>query len=201
MGPAVAVLMVALAVTVDAEAAADRQMEMQAREAFAAGRYDEALGLFAKLFAETLHPVYLRNIGRCHQKLRDPQKAIDSFRDYLAKAKTIPADERQEIEGYIREMEQLKDEQAKAQRSPQAGEPSARPVSLAATPPPGESRPVNALATTPDGAPADAASPIYTRWWFWTAIGAVVVGGVVAAVVLSGSNRPECNLPMGASCQ
>jgi hypothetical protein len=55
-----------------------------------------------------LHPVYLRNIGRCHQKMRDPVKAIDAFRDYLGKSKNIAADERTEIEGYIKEMEDLK---------------------------------------------------------------------------------------------
>src|SRR4051794_26872725 len=93
--------------------AADRQNEMKARESFAAGRYDEALQLFAKLYAETLHPVYLRNIGRCHQKMREPQKAIDAFQDYLAKSKKLPPDERTEIQGYIKEMEGLRDEQAR----------------------------------------------------------------------------------------
>ena len=55
---------------VHAAKAADNATELKAREAFAAGRYEDALNLFAKLYAETLHPVYLRNIGRCHQKLR-----------------------------------------------------------------------------------------------------------------------------------
>lgn len=73
---------------------------MQAREAFAAGRFDDALTLFAKLYAETLHPVYLRNIGRCHQKMRQPDKAIDSFRDYLAKSPKLSRAERTEIDGY-----------------------------------------------------------------------------------------------------
>src|SRR5215471_2307371 len=107
---AVAVLVMALSVGGAAAATApDRQMEMKAREAFAAGRYDEALELFAKLYAESLHPVYLRNIGRCHQKMREPQKAIDAFQDYLAKTKKITAEERSEIEGYIREMEAMRD--------------------------------------------------------------------------------------------
>jgi len=96
-------------------AKADNATEMKAREAFAAGRYDEALELFAKLYAQTLHPVYLRNIGRCHQKLRQPDKAIDKFNEYLAKEKKISADERTEIEGYIKEMEALRDEQARAE--------------------------------------------------------------------------------------
>ena len=91
---------------------------MKAREAFAAGRYDEALNLFAKLYAETLHPVYLRNIGRCHQKLRQPEQAIDKFHEYLVKEKKISADERKEIDGYIKEMEALRDEQAQQKAPP-----------------------------------------------------------------------------------
>src|SRR5215831_20144377 len=111
-----AVLMLVLVLSGRAAVAApgDHQMELKAREAFAAGRYDEALQLFAKLYAETLHPVYLRNIGRCHQKQHEPQKAIDAFQDYLAKAKKITPDDRKEVEGYIAEMEALRDEQARA---------------------------------------------------------------------------------------
>src|ERR1700690_1356901 len=85
-----AVLVMVLAISAMAGVAhADHAGEMKARESFAAGRFDEALELFAKLYAETLNPIYLRNIGRCHQKLREPQKAIDAFHDYLAKGKKI----------------------------------------------------------------------------------------------------------------
>src|SRR5215831_3009335 len=90
-------------------AQAGNPTELKAREAFAAGRYEDALNLFAKLYAETLHPVYLRNIGRCHQKLKQPDQAIDKFNEYLAKEKKISADERKEIDGYIKEMEALKE--------------------------------------------------------------------------------------------
>src|SRR6478735_12626575 len=107
-----------LLLTIGGEAQADHATEMKAREAFAAGRYDQALDLFAKLYAETLHPVYLRNIGRCHQKLRQPDKAIDKFNEYLAKEKKISADERKEIDGYIKEMEAMRDEQAKQAAPP-----------------------------------------------------------------------------------
>ena len=86
--------------------------ELLAREAFATGRYQEAIDLYGKLYAEKLHPTYLRNIGRCYQKLKEPEKAIDSFRDYLTRAKNLPADERKEIEGYIADMEALKERQA-----------------------------------------------------------------------------------------
>jgi len=165
VGPTVVWVVLALCLGLGGAAAAapgDHQMELKAREAFAAGRYDEALQLFAKLYAETLHPVYLRNIGRCHQKQHEPQKAIDAFHDYLAKAKKVTPDERKEIDGYISEMEALRDEQARAQTPPPT---VLRPPAAAAPPPaPPPSQPTASLVATP-GAPAAAeSSPFYTRW-------------------------------------
>ncbi|MDB4979412.1 MAG: hypothetical protein JWM82_164 [Myxococcales bacterium] len=198
-------------------AAADKQLnglEMKARESFAAGRYDEALQTFAKLYAETLHPVYLRNIGRCHQKMREPQKAIDAFQDYLAKTKTgkdkITPDERTEIEGYIKDMETLRDaptakppEPVAAPVQPLNGTPNGNPNgTTTAAPILAQPAPQPASAANPtmivSAPPVGESHPIYTRWWFWTGVGALVVGGVVAAVVLSGgSSREAC--PAGVS--
>ncbi len=221
-------LMVVALLGLSGVARADHASEMKAREDFAAGRYDEALELFAKLYAETLNPVYLRNIGRCHQKLRHPDKAIDAFKDYLAKGKKISADERAEINGYIKEMQDLRDEQAK-QGTPQPRRRRPRRFKrrrqrrrsrrrrcdrCSRCRPPAVSRrrarirqarrirPATRPRTRNRPAPwwrspvrpaAAQSSPVYTRWWFWTLIGAAVVGGVVAAVVLSGgTDRPGC---------
>jgi hypothetical protein len=195
---------VAAAPAAAAAGAGDRKLEMQAREAFAAGRYDEALNAFAKLYAETLHPVYLRNIGRCHQKMRQPDKAIDSFRDYLAKAKKLPAEERTEVEGYIREMEALRTEQAQAAKPPveplsgtsPTPPPPPRPDTTGTQPagstPTGTTTTTPPLVTTTPPPPAPAGgTPIYKRWWFWTGIGVVVAGGVVAAILLT-RDQSEC---------
>jgi hypothetical protein len=192
---------VVLLLTIGGEARADHATEMKAREAFAAGRYDQALDLFAKLYAETLHPVYLRNIGRCHQKMREPQKAIDAFKDYLAKSKKIAPDERAEVEGYIKEMEELRDEQAKAAAPPAPPPPitplppaQGPPVTAPPAPPPTTTASANLVSQPP---PAQTGpTPIYKKWWFWTAIG-VVAAGTVAAILLipGGVERPEC--PIG----
>jgi len=182
------------------EARADRATEMKAREAFASGRYEDALGLFAKLYAETLHPVYLRNIGRCHQKMRQPEKAIDKFHEYLAKEKKISADERKEIDGYIKEMEALRDEQARQAAPPPPNNPPppvVTPVNNPPPPPPNYYPPPPPPTTSgmlvAQPPPPQAEAPIYTKWWFWTGIGVIVAGGIVAAVLLSGgTNRPGC---------
>src|SRR4051812_15262882 len=158
-------------------AAAEHQMELKAREAYAAGRYEEALNLFAKLYAETLHPVYLRNIGRCHQKMREPQKAIDAFKDYLAKSKKIPPDERTEVEGYIKEMEALRDEQAKAALPPPPP-PVVMPLPPAPPPAPVPTATASSTLVSQPAPPPSPSSPFYTKWWFWTAVGVVAAGTV-----------------------
>jgi hypothetical protein len=73
---------------------------------------------------------------------------------------------------------------------------STRPVSLtlaqhtaaasqASEPPP--------LVTVPRASDRDTSPPVYRRWWFWTGVGAVVVGGAVTALLLTRSN-PEGTL-------
>ena len=202
LGPALAALL-GVPSAAPAHAAKAAGQELKAREAFAAGRYDEALDRSPSCTRETLHPVYLRNIGRCHQKMRQPDKAIDAFREYLAKDKKLGAEEHTEIEGYIKEMEALRDEQAKAaaQKTPP---PSVSPVN-SPPPPPANLQPlpptVTASATLVSQAPPQEEAPVYKKWWFWTGIGVVAVGGVVAAVLLSsgGTTRPDC--PAGVTCK
>ncbi len=204
----------------------EKQSELKARQAFAASRYDEAIEIFAQLYAETLNPIYLRNIGRCHQKKREPDKAIDAFQDYLAKGKSISSSERKEIQGYIKDMEQLRDQQAKDREAaaakpvfspapPAPGPatnpappptvnvtPSSNPNAVTMLPPPND--PSNAsnptlIATPGSRPPPEESHPVYTRWWFWTAIGVVAAGGVAAALLIPGGvSKPPCTV---AVCQ
>jgi len=162
--------------------------ELKAREAFATGRYQEAIDLYGKLYAEKLHPTYLRNIGRCYQKLKEPEKAIDSFRDYLSRAKNLPANEQKEIEGYIADMEALKERQA-AEKAQAARPPARTTEAAAAALPPVAPTPnlrpaqpasdAQLVAATP--APAPESPPFYERGWFWG-----VAAGVVAVAVVGG---------------
>lgn len=174
--------------------------ETRARAHFAAGRYQEALDGFADLFAEKSDPLYLRNIGRCHQMMKHADQAIDSFRLYLTRAKKLSAVEREEINGYIREMEALKSSSASpsASTQPDAPRDSKIPTVLASGPPPGTeplpARPVPppaaaaappVLVSSPAAPVEDERSPVYTRWWFWTGLGVLVAGAVGTALFVS----------------
>jgi tetratricopeptide (TPR) repeat protein len=191
-------LLIAVVVSLAAPAfaAPKDNREMKARELFAGQRYQEALDLYIKLYAEKLHPNYLRNIGRCYQNLGDPEKAIGSFREYLRKARSLPAEERAEIEGYIKEMEELK----KSRETPPPPPPrdETPPARLMPQPPP---PPPQLIVTTPPPKHEES-GPVYTRWWFWTAAAVVVAGATVGALAASGTfkaKEPSCGA--GRICQ
>ena len=135
--------------------------DKRARELFAVGKYSEALEIYGKLYAETSHPTYLRNIGRCFQNLDQPDKAISSFREYLRQAKNLTPEQRAQVEGYIREMEELK-------RQREAPPPPAAPAASVASPPAG------AIETGPSAPP----TPVNGR-----RIGAFVAAGGAAVAV------------------
>jgi len=178
------VLLLALASPVAALAAGDEGAELKARTHFAAGEYKEALEIYARLYAETMHPTYLRNIARCHQNLGNPDKAISSFREYLRKARDLPPDQRAEIEGYIAEMEQLKQSKtaAPAPAAPPAAAPPAPEASPALVGPP---------TVTASGGHEDDGGPFYTRVWFWAVVAGVAAAGVATAFLLTRDSGPS----------
>ena len=187
--------------------------ELQAREAFVSGRYREALDLYAKLYAEKLHPTYLRNIGRCHQNMEEAEEAILSFRDYLRKAHDLPASEREEVEGFIKEMEALRERLHQAQQSDKQAAPAQTtavpapigPSSIGPYAPPAGGA-AGAVATVPAGADLSATPtpeshpPVYKRTWFWVAVGTAVAVGVVGALWAGGAFSKSSSCPSGYVC-
>jgi hypothetical protein len=165
--------------------------EVEARQAFAAGQYQKALDLYAELYADKVHPTYLRNIGRCYQNLRQPDKAINAFRDYLRQAKDIVVAERDEVESYIREMEQLQREQNAAAPAPSnpSGDVVVQPPLQPVQPATPDHRAGTDVAQVGEPvAPVEPASPpFYKKPWFWGIVGVAVVGGVMGGLWAGGA--------------
>lgn len=176
-----------------AAAAPGAAADLRARDLFQQQRYADALAIYTDLYARTHHPTYLRNAGRCHQMLRQPEPAIAYFQAYLRDARDLPAAERAEVEGYIADMQAL--QHARVQMlaplpplsaPPEAGGPAASPAASAQA----------AIVEKP----ASRATPVTRRWWFWTVIGAVVVGGVVTTVAIASHGNSRLPCPDGAVC-
>jgi tetratricopeptide (TPR) repeat protein len=157
-----------------APASAQEDRDVKARDLFLAGKYHDALDIYSRLEADTHHPTYLRNIGRCHQMMHQPDQAIFYFRAYLRDARDLSAQERTEIDGYISEMQAVRAAQA--------------PPAATMTLPPTLVTPASVFSE-----PVADTTPITRKWWFWTALGALVAGGVITALVVGGnSGRLPC---------
>ena len=144
--------------------AAERQARGEvAAKAFVLGQYEEALAIYLDLYVQSGgRPEYLRNIGRCQQKLKRYDRAIDSFKDYLKRAKRLSVEERREVEAFIAEMEAAAAKAAEAPpasvaRGAEVPSPSTTVAARAvATPAPAAAPPVAATAPTPPPSPVPA---------------------------------------------
>jgi hypothetical protein len=196
------VLVCATAPVAPVQAAAKNKdkREIKAREAFAQGHYEEALDLFAKLYAEKLHPTYLRNIGRCYQNLKMPEKAINAFNDYLRQGKEITVAEQKEVEGYISEMEILKKKQ-EDEAAAKAPPPAPPPAPVPAPAPSDDWAPTVDLSPQPASSVLESETPFYKKGWFWGVVGVVVVAGVLGGLYAGGVLTPAGQCPSGATCK
>lgn len=177
--------------------AADRveAKERKARLECAAGNYTEGVRLLAELWVSTGDPTYIYNQGRCYEQCGQNELAVSRFREYLRKAKRLSSADVGAINRHIDELEG------------QAAVRAAPPPTVVNLVQPAPAPPVASPAPTAYGA-ADRSTelvsppplptsepPVYARWWFWTGIGAVVVGGTVTAILVSrsGTKSPACD--------
>lgn len=136
----------------------------EAARNFMQGRYDEALATYLDLYIQSDgRTEYLRNIGRCQQKLKQYPRAIESFKDYLRRGRHLSADERKEVQGFISESEtEMKASGAAtggATTAPAATQPAAIKSAPPATPPVSTTVPATVAAPAPAPAPAPTPAP------------------------------------------
>ncbi len=176
-----------------ATARADRSTEArqhfeQATAHFAVGEFAEAATEYQIAYKLKPDPALLYNAAQSYRLANNPEKAIILYKNYLQLYPNEP-----NAEDVRRQIVKLKDALAaseSAKTSPPTGTtepkqlPPGLPAEAAVAPPP--TQPATA-ATTPSNATTamKRETPIYKKWWLWTAVGAVVAGGVVTAAVLA----------------
>ena len=172
--PALAAVMVLLTLPAQARDAA----EMRAREqfhagqaAYANGRYEQALGAFSEAYGLQPVPGFLFNIAQCHRQLGNYERAAVFYQQYLdlspssANTATVRA-----LLGEIEASEkERKHRLAQQQR-----------LRAILDTPTGPSPLQSALAGNRRDAgltqPGPSGDSIFTKWWFWTGMGAIALG-------------------------
>jgi len=168
----------------DADAEARRAFEA-GRQAYDSGDFADALARFEQAHRLSPRPELLYNIGRAADSDGQFGRATAAYAAYLEAFPLSP--NRAFVEARLEKTRAL--ERMSTVSAAPAGSASVLPP---VTEPP--AAPVSVLATAP-GQPArsdavETARPVWRRAWFWTAIGAVVAGGVTAAVVATRDDDP-----------
>lgn len=154
-----------------------------ARDAYDAGQYADAMRLFEQAYARSGRPAFLFDIAHVADRLRQDQKALDSFQAYLSALPDAP--NRGAVESRIAVIAASLAERERAR----VAVTESIPVAVIA-PPAAALAPEVAAESLPLLAPTlptqrEVTAPLGKRWWLWTAVGAVVVGAVVAGLVIA----------------
>jgi tetratricopeptide (TPR) repeat protein len=174
-------------------------------------KYANAITEYEQAYLAKPDPSFLYNIAQCHRLMGQGPEAIKFYRRFLKDAPNAP--NRGVAEKHIRDLEDA----APGTQSSSPGTSRILPVAPAPVsvipptePPPAASPGFNPLA--PTSAPVSTtptveigttstppeSHPIYSRWWFWAGVGAVVVGGIIL-IAATAKSDPSC--PGGFTCQ
>jgi tetratricopeptide (TPR) repeat protein len=163
---------------------------------YQAQKFDEAIPEFKAAYEREAKPGLLFNIAQCYRKAGHPREAIDYYDRYLSSEPRLDNEMRKKVDGYLAEArntlaalelemkQRLAEEKAAREREREPAPAALLPAS------PGELTPSPAsvtlagaaLSAHPPRIAEPASTPIYKRWWFWTAI----AGGVLTAAVITG---------------
>jgi tetratricopeptide (TPR) repeat protein len=138
--------------------------------------FTEALVMFQRAYRENQNPAYLFNIAECERQLGSFEMAAKSYRAYAEQSPEAP--NRDEATSLAAQMD---DAAVTAQTRPVA------PVVVA---------PPLVTVEQPER------TPIYKKWWAWTAVGAAVVVGVAIGVgvgVARYNAQPTASTTLGTS--
>ena len=168
------------------------------------GRFSEAMEEFQQGYMNKPDPAFLFNVAQCRRQLGQWKEAAYAYRRYLGQAPE--ATNRKEVEGFIASAEEeIRRKEASVQpmgviAPREAHPPAAAPVEQPPVAKPAVEQPaaprveekravekpaVAPVVEQPVAEPPDATAaptPIYKKWWLWTAVGVAAVVGVGVGV-------------------
>lgn len=175
-----------------------KQLREQARKAtrrFNLGHFDLALTYYEHIYKLSGDINVLYSIAQCHRELGNYRKAIHAYKRFAAGMESasdqlykkyrnrIPVARK-----YIKELKNKAAHTSPPAPATKAETGQAEPVALVPPAPPAPPPPV--ITSGPDTQPEKA--PLHKKWWFWTLVGAVVVGGTLGILAVTSPTRSGC---------
>lgn len=152
-----------------------KMLYRSAQKAYKNGQYSHAANLFKRAHGFDPRPAFLLNVAQSYRMAKMPSEAIDYFEQFLAAAPRTRM--RAQVQGLIDDLRKtLPKPEPPITPPPPKKDPQKKPPPFVRTDPIPPANPP----TTSGG------TAFYKTWWFWTAVGVVVVGtatgvGVAAA--------------------
>jgi tetratricopeptide (TPR) repeat protein len=178
--------------------------------AYGLGDYERAIQAFSKAHKLDPAPILLYNIAQAYRKKGDAAQAIRHYKRYLEAAPA--ADDREQVEARIRELERGGEPAAEVKGEP--GVTGAPPVPVGGVTPAEPAPPMpggHGTGRLPPGGPVaqpppdlvfatPGPPPVYRQPWFWGVVGAATLVLAASIVFLRPEDHwtcsaPDCNLP------
>jgi tetratricopeptide (TPR) repeat protein len=158
--------------------------------------YKEAVDAFQDAYRLHPDPAILFNLAQAHRLANNHERALYFYRVYLRSSPNAP--NQAEVKGRIADLERLMNDQKQLTKPPDAVVPPKETTVESA--PPSVVQKSAAVEKAPAAvAPAPKPTPVYKKWWLWTIVGLVVVGGAVGAGVALGTRSSAPNSYPGLS--
>ena len=165
---------------------------------YQAQKFEESIPEFKAAYTLNPKPALLFNLAQAYRKAGHPREAVEHYDLYLSATPQLDGETRHKVDGYLAEARntlaslelemkrRLAEDKAAREHDPEPMPPPAPPPAVA--PPPA------AVLVAPSPAPAvkdqPMPTPIYKRWWLWTAVGGAAAAAVVTGVAI-GTQSPS----------
>lgn len=176
--------------------AAAREHYSNGKRAYDVGHFAEAAHEYELAYQAKDDPAFLFNLGQASRLAGNYSKAVIAYRAYLRNVPDSP--DRDQVELRIKEMEAVLRAQAKTAEGPPQGivgpltKASATTTSTGGAATPTAAASVDIVANANVSRPS---TPLYKRWWLWTAIG-VVAAGAAAGIAVGVTRSPASSQSM-----
>ncbi|HNN95451.1 MAG TPA: tetratricopeptide repeat protein [Pseudomonadota bacterium] len=166
----------------------------EAREQSKAGRFEEAQRTYERAYQRRADPTLLFNLARVLHKAGRPAIAVIYYQKFLDVRGPVNSDERRKVQEYLKQAQAEADGQAPPSPAPTTpSEPNGANPSKAgnSTSPLTGTSPTSATSQPASPASPSSDTPLYRKWWLWTAVGAgagILIIGLAAGLA---PRRPD----------